>query len=568
MPRVPILTGPSVRTAPLNAPQTSAAAEGAGVAAGLGVVAETLGGLAEISDRADRAVVDNAEVGFASEVDQLFTNEAQTGFLQQRGVNVRDAYQKLGEQFDAAEQRALSQLNGRQRELFRQSAAKTRLLAMRRADDYLDRELNAVEDANSKALQNTAFSRIAMDAADPGAVESYVEEIRTRATRDAERAGLDAPAREALVAQGVSTARYTQIVALANADRLDQAQQMLEAYGDQITDPQQRDRAQKLVEQESQRVRAQRETDRIVAEAGPDQRKAVTAARQLTGTLRDDVEQRVSAYYRQQEQLLKQEQNAAIDAAASRLEQTGNLNFLRGAELQTIRQIPGAMQALQARAKQLQGGAGGADADTNWDVYTRLVTDARTNPAALIDVNPALVRPYLGDTEFKWFVDARAQAMAGNGDGARRAGQTEFSLQDLVLDQARSMDLISRSGTISQLRPGDQRIVNAALSAARQQIIEAERRGPISPAAKLDIVRGVVSEQAKTDQQPPVPSAPMAEPVTNVNIATWSSWIASQGGTPSAAKINRLIQVGRRMQPPAYTDADRQAEMIRIAREP
>ena len=420
MPRVPTLTGPSVQLRPLNVPETQAAAEGMGTAIALGTAAETLGGIAEIVNRADRAVVDNAEVGFAREVDQLFMNEGQTGFLQQRGVNARDAYQKIGEQFDAAEQNAMQQLNGRQREMFRESAAKARVIAMRRADDHLDRELTMLEDTNSKALQATAFSRISIDAADPAVVETYVQDIAQRSRQDAARAGLDRAATDALVAQGVSTARYTQISALANADKIDLASRIFEQYRDQITDPQQRERAQNLIEQETLRVRAQQETDRIIAESGNDKRKALTAARQLTGTMRDNVEQRVESYYRQQDLLLKQEQDNAVNAVAAQLEQAGSLNFLRGQQLQTIRQIPGAMQALQARERQLQGGD--AEAETDYNLYTRLVTDAATNPQALVDVNPALVRPYLSDSDFRWFVKARADVMAGNGDGARIAG--------------------------------------------------------------------------------------------------------------------------------------------------
>ncbi len=563
MPRVPTLTGPSVQLRPLNVPETQAAAEGMGTAIALGTAAETLGGIAEIVNRADRAVVENAEVGFAREVDQLFMNEGQTGFLQQRGVNARDAYQKLGEQFDAAEQKAMEQLNGRQRAIFRETAAKSRVIAMRRADDYLNRELEALEDANSKALTATTLSRITLDAANPASVDGYMTELRERAMRDATRAGLDTTARDALVAEATSTGRFTHIRALANSDRIDEAAAMFERYKDQLTDPQQREQAQNLIEQETLRVRAQREADNIIATAGPDRRKALTAARELTGTLRDNVEQRVEAYYRQQDQLRREEQEASVNAVSAQLEQTGSLNFLRGEQLQAMRQIPGAMQALQARERQLQGGG---ERETDLTLYTRLVTDAETNPQALVDINPALVQPYLSDSDFRWFVETRAEAMGGNQDNARMAGQMQSNLDDMVFDEARAMDLIQLPGTFANISPKEQRVFNAIRTEARRRIVEEETRGAVSPARRLQIVREVASgmaPQRKTEAAPTTGAAPVDQ-----NIASWSAWISSQGGSPNLSKINRLNQVARRMPPPAYTDADRQAEMIRIAREP
>ena len=570
MPRVPILTGPSVRTRPLNVPEVTAASEGMDIAAGFQAAAGALGNIAEIADRADKAVVQNAEVGYARTVDQIFVNEAQNGFLQLKGTAVRDAYQKLGEQFDKAESEAMKDLNPRQRQIFQQTAARSRVAAMRRADDYLDRELKTLEDTNSKALQQTAFSRIALDAADPALVQTYVQEITDRATEDAKRAGLDTPARDALVAEARSTARYTQIASLVDNDQIDQASKMIEVYGDELTDPQQRSRAKALVEQESIRVKSQKEADRIIAEAGQDERAALAKVRELSGTMRDNVEQRITTYYNQQSQLKKQEQSNALDAVSTQLERTGNLNFLRGEQLRRMQEIPGAMQALQARAKQLQKGVGGGagEGGTDWNLYTRLVTDAQNAPQKLVDVNPALVRPYLGDTEFKWFVDARAKAMRGDADGTRVAGQTEFGVQDMVIGEGRAMGLIKSNKSPGSMPGDDLKALNFGTAEVRRRIIEAEAKGPIAPAAKLQITREVMADYATSlGKEVPAPAA-TAPMVMTQPMETWSVYISQQGGVPSLAKINRLQQVARRMPPPAYTDADRQAEMIRIAREP
>ena len=573
---MPILRGPSVRTSPLNIPEVTAASEGADIAAGLQVAGGVLGGIAQMVERADKAVVENAEVGFAREVDQLFLNEAQTGFLQRKGTAVRDAYQTLDEQFDAAEQAAMKDLNPRQREIFKQTAARSRVGAMRRADDYLDRELKVLEDTNSKALQQTAFSRIALDIGDPALVQAHVTEIAERAAADATRAGLDTPAKDALVAEARSTARYAQISALVDADKIDDAVKALELYSDELTDPQQRQRAKQLVEQETMRVRSQKEADRIIAESGKSERDALAKARQLSGEMRDDVERRITSYYNQQSQLVKQEQSDALDAVAAQLERTGNLNFLRGRQLQQMQEIPGAMQSLQARAKQLQRGAtagegGDGSGTTDWNLYTRLVTDAQTNPQSLVDVNPALVRPYLGNTEFKWFVQTRAEAMNGNPEGARIAGQTEFSLQSMVLGEAAAMGAMKQYTTAAQIQgKTDRRVYNTAITEARLRIILAEAKGPISPAAKLQITREVVADVAQREGKTvTAPTAPTPIPMgSDVTINTWSTFITQQGGVPSLAKIARLQQVSRLYQPPAYTDADRQAEMIRISREP
>ncbi len=582
MPRVPLLSGPSVRLRPLNTPETRPEAEGIGMAVGLETAAKVVSGFGEIIERADKAVVENAEVGFAREVDQIFVNEAQDGFLQRKGTAVRDAYQQLGEQFDSAEQAAMKNLNPRQREIFKQTAARSRVAAMRRADDYLDRELRVLEDTNSKALQQTAFSRIALDVGDPALVQAHVTEIAERAAADATRAGLDTPAKDALVAEARSTARYAQIAALVDADKIDEASKTLELYNDELTDPQQRQQAKQLVEQETMRVRSQKEADRIIAESGKSERDALAKARQLSGEMRDDVERRITTYYNQQAQLTKQDQSDALDAVAAQLEQTGNLNFLRGEQLQTIQNIPGAISALQERARQIQrfGIVGGravgrgnapATGTTDWNLYTRLVTDAQNNPQALVDVNPALVRPYLGNTEFKWFVDARAKAMSGDVEGARVAGQTEFSLQSMILGEAAAMGALGQYTSLGQMvKPAERRIYNTMATETRSRIIAAETKGPISPAAKLQITREVVADVAqregKTVTMPKTPTPiPMGSEVT---INTWSAYITQQGGVPTLTKIAKLEQVGRRFQPPAYTDADRQGIMRRIALEP
>ena len=128
------------------------------------------------------------------------------------------------------------------------------------------------------------------------------------------------------------------------------------------------------------------------------------------------------------------------------------------------------------------------------------------------------------------------------------------------------MSLINSPGTFAQMKKSDQRIVSTARAEVQRQIISAERTGPISPARKLEIVRGVLAGMAPDGAQPE--AIPDATAPINQNIASWSAFIGMQGGAPSLAKINRLNQVARRMPPPAYTDADRQAEMIRIAREP
>ena len=590
MPRVPILTGPSVRTRPLNVPEVTAASEGMDIAAGFQAAAGALGNIAEIADRADKAVVQNAEVGYARTVDQIFVNEAQNGFLQLKGTAVRDAYQKLGEQFDKAESEAMKDLNPRQRQIFQQTAARSRVAAMRRADDYLDRELKTLEDTNSKALQQTAFSRIALDAADPALVQTYMQEITDRAAEDAKRAGLDTPARDALVAEARSTARYTQIASLVDNDQIDQASKMLEVYGDELTDPQQRSRAKALVEQESIRVKSQKEADRIIAEAGQDERAALAKVRELSGTMRDNVEQRITTYYNQQSQLKKQEQSNALDAVSTQLERTGNLNFLRGEQLRRMQEIPGAMQALQARAKQLQKGVGGGTGaggvgmgGEDWALYARLIQDAETNPEALIGVNPAEVRPFLGDTEFKWFVAARAKAIAGNTDGARIAGQSEATVQQLTLDIGRAVKMFPDNKNPSSFKGEDLRRYNLVQARVRQRIEEAEVKGPISPSEKRRIAQQSVAEQAQlmmgkgSDEVRAGVQTMMAPQAFNpasvpedqrLPVQAWAQVIARYGGVPSFDKIRRMQQVVFRMQSPSYTDMDRDAEFRRIALEP
>lgn len=585
MPRVPLLTGPSIRARPLDIIRTTPEAEGGAAAVGLQVAGQTLGNIVEVIDQADKVVAENAEVGYARAVDQIFVNEAQTGFLQMKGTAVKDAYQKLGEEFDRAESDAMKDLNPRQRRIFQQTAARSRVAAMRRADDYLDRELKAVESANLDALQETAVSRVAMDAGDPALAESHVIEVRQRAEAIAKFKGYkpDDAAYKGVVDGAVGVARYLQIQSLVQADKIDQAEQVFKLYGDQIVDPEQKTRAQDLIEQESLRTRAQKESDRIIAESGQDEAAALAKARTLSGTMRDNVEQRITAYYNQQAQIKKQSQNDALDAAAAQLERTGNLNFLRGEQLQTLRNIPGAIAALQQREQQIQrfgfvtdgrtrGGARGGEAtgNTDWKLYARLVQDARNNPQALVDINPALVRPYLGNTEFKWFVDARAKAIAGDVEGTKVAGQAEFGVQDLVLGEGRAMGLIKSNFSPSQMGSDDLKAFNFGTAEVRRRIIAAEAKGAIPPAAKLQIVREVMADYAtsigkKVTAPAAAPTAPMAMDVTT---ATMSQFIVDLGGVPSLSKINRMMRVGNRMQPPAYTDADRQAEYLRIAREP
>ena len=559
MPRVPTLTGPSVQLRPLNVPETQAAAEGMGPAIALGVAAEALGGVAEIVSRADRAVVENAEVGFAREVDQLFTNEAQTGFLQQRGVNARDAYQKLGEQFDAAEQKAMEQLNGRQRAIFRETASKSRVIAMRRADDYLNRELEALEDANSRALTATTLSRITLDAANPASVDGYMTELRERAMRDATRAGLDTTARDALVAEAVSTGRFTHIRALANNDRIDEAAAMFERYKGEITDPQQREQAQNLIEQETLRVRAQREADNIIATAGPDRRKALTAARDLTGTLRDNVEQRVEAYYRQQDQLRKEEQEASVNAVSAQLEQTGSLNFLRGEQLQAMRQIPGAMQALQARERQLQGGG---EAETNWDVYAELMAlspEQLRNP----QFHPSIVRSALGDTEFKQYVSIWSKAKNGDNDGARFANQTITSVDNLILQEGANMRLFGPKalrGRVDQLERDD-RVLFGTIKIDVARAIEereSELRRPLSASERRTVVFNELAQRKLAETEPPVPMTTIQARGTAVG---WATYIQQLGGEVTDDKILALMNADR-----LYVGDEKRRQLERIAR--
>lgn len=576
MPRVPLLAGPSVRLRPVDVIRTTPEAEGGGAAAGFQIAGQTLGNIVEVIDQADKVVAENAEVGYARAVDQIFVNEAQTGFLQMKGTAVKDAYQKLGEEFDRAESEAMKDLNPRQRQIFQQTADRSRVAAMRRADDYLDRELKAVESANLDALQETAVSRVALDAGDPALAESHIIEVRQRAEAIAKFKGYkpDDAAYKGTVDNAVGTARYLQIQSLVQADKIDQAEQVFKVYGDQIVDPEQKGRAQDLIEQESLRTRAQKESDRIILESGQDESVALAKTRALTGAMRDNVEQRVIAYYNQQAQARKEKQNNALDAAAAELERTGNLNFLRGEQLQTLRNIPGAISALQERAQQIQrfglvgdgrtsGGARGGEATgkTDWDLYSRLVTDAQNNPQTLINTNPALVRPWLGNTEFKWFVDARAKAMSGDVEGAKVAGQSEFSVQDLVIGEGRAMGLIRSNKSPSEMGSSDIKAFNFGTAEVRRRIIAAEERGPISPAAKLQIVREVMADYATSVGK-------SVQLKMDVTTATMSQFIVDLGGVPSLSKINRMLQVGNRMQPPAYTDNDRQAEYLRIAREP
>ena len=587
MPRVPLLTGQSVRLRPVDIIRTTPEAEGGITPVALQFAGETLGrvsgDIAEVVDQADKVVAENAEVGYARAVDQIFVNEAQTGFLQMKGTAVRDAYQKLGEEFDRAESEAMKDLNPRQRRIFQQTAARSRVAAMRRADDYLDRELKAVESANLVALQETAVSRVALDAGDPALAESHIIEVRQRAEAIAKFKGYkpDDAAYKGVVDSAVGVARYLQIQSLVQADKIDQAEQVFKVYGDQIVDPEQKGRAQDLIEQESLRTRAQKESDRIILESGQDESVALAKTRALTGAMRDNVEQRVIAYYNKQAQLKKENQNNALDAAAAELERTGNLNFLRGEQLQTLRNIPGAMQALQARAKQLQKGVGGNTED--WALYARLIQDAETNPEALIGVNPAEVRPFLGDTEFKWFVAARAKAIAGNTDGARIAGQAEATVQQLTLDIGRAVKMFPDKKNPSSFKGEDLRRYNLVQAIVRQRIEEAEVNGPISPSEKRRIAQQSVAEQAQLmmgsgsddvragvqTMMAPQAFDPASVPKDQRVIAqVWSQVIARYGGVPSFDKIRRMQQVVFRMQPPSYTDMDRDAEFRRIALEP
>jgi hypothetical protein len=168
--------------------------------------------------------------------------------------------------------------------------------------------------------------------------------------------------------------------------------------------------------------------------------------------------------------------------------------------------------------------------------------------------------------------------MKGNAEGARVAGQTEFSLQSMVLGEGSAMGAIKPYTSAAQIRDKtERRIYSTAITEARSRIIVAENKGPISPSAKLQITREVMADIAQREGKAvtmptaltaPTPIVAGNEAQFESQVSSWSAFIAQQGGGPSLAKIARLQQVSRVYQPPAYTDADRQAQMIRIAREP
>lgn len=578
MPRVPILTGPTVRLKPLNVPEARPEAEGMAAAAGLQAAAKVVDVFGQMAERADRAVVENAEVSFAREVDQLLVNEAQTGFLQQKGVSARDAYQKLNENFDKVEQVAMKDLNARQQAMFKQTAAKSRVIAMRRADDYLDQELKAVEATNSKALQQTAMSRIARDAADFGVTENHITDLVELVNKDANRAGLDKPAREALITQAQGTARYAQIAALVDAEKSDEAIQIFETYKDQLN-PEQRSQASQLIEQETIRTRSQKESDRIIAESKGSERDALAKARQLSGTLRDQVEQRITTHFNQQAQLKKQEQSDALNAVAAELEQKKSLNFLRGERLLQMQQIPGAMEALQARERQLQrfglgGEGGGGGGKTDWNLWARLMQDAKTNPEALVAIDPAFVRPGLADTEFKWFVQARAEAM-GNPDGVRERATSAFNMNQMIRDDAFRYGYIKASPS-EKLKGNDLEKFDEVAMAVRSSIRAAEIANG-NKAISVEQQKRITAETIATYADVPSPTRTAPPPPTPIGrqltqqegqIDFWSRRITQLGGRPTLAKINKMQDVIRRYPPSSYTDADREREWMKIALEP
>lgn len=560
MPRVPMLSTPTVELRPITTPRLRPEADTGAVA--ISALAQTAGTVGEFfakeQERADELRLEDAEAQLRQSLTEAMS-DPERGILNQSGVKAQSAEQAF---YQTVDQRIAQIENGlantRQRQLFARRAQQLRTDIQGRVNSHISNEMERVDAAAYEANVAGTLDAIANKAKSGADSEADITELANRATLYGDRRGLPpetiAQARQATV----SRARMVQMQALVDSGRSDVAARVLQQHGETLT-VEDRAKASDWVQTGQKTSRAQAAEDRIMAQHGDNPAEARSAARQEPPEIRDDVYRRVNIRLAEVEQDRRDEDNRITNEASTLLEQRGydalQRNTTLWAQTATVR---GLRSSLEARARQK---AEGITPETNWTLWAELATAAQNNPAELLkpEYAPTAMRPYLSDAEFKQYVTMHAKAQRGENDSVRFTGQTITSVNDLILQEGQRMNIFRQNVKISELKGSSLGTYNQIQSTVGRTIEaqESQLQRPLSATERRTIVFNTLAERKISEMNQP----PMTPIQARGSIQGWTTYIRSLGGVVTPDKVQALINADI-----LYTGTEKQRELERIAR--
>lgn len=562
MPRVPMLSTPTVELRPITTPRLRPEADTGTVA--LTALAETAGNVGEFfareQQRADELRLEDAEAQLRQSLTEAMS-DPERGILNQSGVKAQSAEQAF---YQTVDQRIAEIENGlantRQRQLFARRAQQLRTDIQGRVNSHISNEMERVDAAAYEANVAGTLDAIANKAKKGVDAEADITELGRRATLYGDRRGLPPEAIEQARQATVSRARMVQMQALVDAGFPDRAQAILEDNRNTLT-VEDRARAADWVQGGQKAARAQAEEDRIMAAHPNDPIAAREAARRVSSDIRQEVVRLIEFRINQAEDNARIQQNQRMTTALDVLARSGYQALTRNTVWTQL-----TAQQRNSINDQVRQRSEGVAPKTNWVVYARLLELAKTQPDMLKnpEFSPDVMRASLGNTELKEYIKIYTDIQAGQYESAMAAGSLRTSIDDMILQEGggnggyglwnslasvNSMDRKERT-TYSNIQAEVSRTIEAREAAAKRSLTPVERRSVVS-----DVMLNYALENR--NMQPVSGTTPAQL------RADWVKYIREVGGTPTGPKVLSLIET---MRDTGLTADQKQQKFLEIAR--
>jgi len=446
MPRVPVYDAPQVARRPLPSvavrpaesplPELGRALTSAGAAG------------ADIAKREQE--LRNADSVFRAEA--ALTEEYlefEAGLRQRRGQNAWGVTDDVRQWFDTRGRRYLDDLeNDAQRLIFEQTLAKMRERSVSAAAQYEAGERRRSLEESAAASINMAINRAAAQHHDDDAIAEAKRDVLNRI---AVQAGFNgwSPERRAAEEELQLTAFHRQVLeAMADTDP-ERARKYFEANKSEIAGSE-HDTLARIVRTGGLRVKAQRETDRLMA-LGENETETLKRARdEFEGEERDEIVSRIKARFAEQRAAKQQREKEVADTAWDYFARGGN----------RLDAIPSAvLEELDGRTLQsLRALESGQKVETNWDVYYELRQIAADDPNAFAEADLRRFFGVLAEPERRQLLQLQERV--------RNPGTAldVATLQQQIATSLRTLNLKDEQRGLFEAR------VQAEIDAAQQQL--------------------------------------------------------------------------------------------------
>jgi len=338
MPTVPVYGPRRVETQALPGVRKQAAlteqAAGVGVeyakagrSEALGRLGETTGRVGaaaytEIQRKAEERATDVAQTLADTELAKWQIkrlHDPESGALNVRGQNAMGLPEQVMGEFDqVADQIEAGLTTDKQRQIFRQIKNKRSLNMLQVLSEHTSREITRVEQEGLQAKIDNTRSLVAANATHPDIVASEIDSTAAAIRAHGRNMGLDLDTIETQIAQMESGAFATAVETLVDNGATPAAKAYFDTISSRITDPEHRDRLQKMLASQTELDEVFAQADRIIGEGGDETAQLAKAAK-LPAKIRQGVEQRIGQNQARVKQAQREQESDQLKVAYARL---------------------------------------------------------------------------------------------------------------------------------------------------------------------------------------------------------------------------------------------------------